>query len=458
MKTNKMAKQKTVYRCNNCGYKAVKWVGKCPSCGEWNSLIEEIERKESARSARTVSGGLERHLHNLSSEQSESEKRFTCGLNEFDRVLGNGIVEGSVNLIAGEPGIGKSTLLLQVALKLKAKKILYISGEESDHQIRMRSRRIGGESDHIQLLTESSFDMVEDAFEKVSPDFVIVDSIQTLHRPEIESSPGSVVQIRECTNALTRMAKNNNCPVMLVGHITKDGYVAGPKVLEHMVDVVLYFEGDRNFHHRVLRARKNRFGSTNEIGIFEMNESGLAEVQNPSGLLIENYTEGLSGVAVSAALEGNRPVLTEVQALVSASQYGNPQRSATGFDAKRLSMLVAVLEKRCGLPFGKFDVFLNIAGGLKINDPGVDLAVCAALASSYFDEALPSGAVFTAEVSLSGELRPGVQNQRRISECDRLGFKRFYCSSRRLTEKTGNDKIKILAQDTLAALIKSLFS
>ena len=425
-----MAKIKKSFVCQSCGATSPKWVGKCNSCNEWNTYVEEV----------VSTGGKHAHVPSLQTEQKsnspkklseinfEKEQRIALADEEFNRVLGGGIVPGSLVLIGGEPGIGKSTLLLQVALKTKGIKVLYISGEESAQQIRMRADRIGNVNDESFILTETSTQAIFQHVVNIEPDLLVIDSIQTLHTSIIESSPGSISQIRECTAELMKFAKETATPVMIIGHINKEGHIAGPKILEHMVDTVLQFEGDRNHIYRLLRAVKNRFGSTNELGIYEMQGSGLREVSNPSEILISNRDKSLSGIAISATMEGLRPMLIETQALVSTAAYGTPQRTATGFDLRRLSMLLAVLEKRCGFRLGIKDVFLNIAGGIKVDDPAIDLAVVCAILSSNEDIAISPEICFAAEVGLSGEIRPVTRIDQRIGEAEKLGFEKVIVS------------------------------
>lgn len=420
-----MAKLKTLYFCQNCGAQYSQWHGQCKTCGEWNTLVEEIVEK----STKSVATKSKSSIINIIEVETNEEPRITTPSEELNRVLGGGIVLGSVTLIGGEPGIGKSTLLLQLALKMK-KKILYVSGEESASQIKMRADRLSEvKNPNCFLFTETSVEKILHEAKKLQPDFIIIDSIQTLQSQLIESSPGTVSQIRECSNEIIKFAKENNIPVFLVGHITKDGQIAGPKVLEHMVDVVLNFDGDRNHLFRLLRANKNRFGSTAEIGIYEMISQGLKEIKNPSEILITKKSEELSGNAVAVTLEGNRPMLLEIQALVSTAVYGTPQRSSTGFDSKRLNMLLAVLEKRAGFQLGAKDVFLNITGGIKTDDPALDLAVVASILSSNEDIAIPEHYCFAGEIGLSGEIRPVAQAEQRITEAEKLGYEKIFVSN-----------------------------
>lgn len=425
-----MAKQKIVYHCLECDYKAVQWSGKCPSCGNWNTFQEEIEIKSSKGSTpKPSSQFIKQQLHQLGGSTTEQEVRIATSDLELNRVLGGGIVQGSLILVGGKPGIGKSTLLLQLALNSKGKRVLYFSGEESLNQVNLRASRLSGSNENLLFTSETNFDTLEAAIEETNPQIVIVDSIQTLQRQEIESSPGSVVQIRECTNRLLQIAKQKGCSIFIVGHITKDGNIAGPKVLEHMVDVVLYFD-DTSLAYRFIKATKNRFGTTSEVGIYEMTNGGLQAVENPSNIFIDHFGENLTGVAVSSTMEGMRPILTEIQVLINTSNYGTPQRTSNGFDSKRLAMLLAVLEKHCGLKLAQKDVFLNVTGGLKLNDPAVDLAVIAALASSYFEHPLPKQSLFCGEVGLTGEIRPVRLINERTGESKRLGFEKVYFSAK----------------------------
>ena len=427
-----MAKVKTSYFCQHCGQQAPKWLGKCPSCGEWNTFVEEVVQKEDKAEKggwRVSSGGTKaaNKPRPISQIVYSEEQRTVTHDNELNRVLGGGIVPGSLVLIGGEPGIGKSTLMLQIALNLPLQ-VLYVSGEESEHQIKMRAERLSTKGDNCFILTETSTQNIFKQIELFTPDVLIIDSIQTLQSSFIEAGAGSVSQVRECTAELLKFAKESGTPVFLIGHITKEGTLAGPKVLEHMVDTVLQFEGDRHMTYRILRTIKNRFGSTSELGIYEMQSTGLREVSNPSEILISQREEELSGITIGAMLEGNRPLMIEIQSLVSHATYGTPQRSSTGYDNKRLNMLLAVLEKRGGYRLGTQDVFLNIAGGLKVEDPAIDLAVCASIVSSYEDISLPSSVCFAAEVGLGGEVRAVNRIESRISEAEKLGFKEIYVS------------------------------
>lgn len=456
-----MAKSKSVFFCQSCGYQAAKWLGNCPSCGEWNTFVEEVVEKNTAKPDWKQSTTAPRSNKPIAIDQIEknADVRINAQDDELNRVLGGGIVPGSIVLIGGEPGIGKSTLLLQLALQLKTKKILYISGEESEQQIKMRAMRMqSAEFPNCFILTETSTQNIFKQIEELQPQIVIVDSIQTLYSSHIESTPGSVSQIRECTAELLRFAKETNTPVFLVGHITKDGSIAGPKILEHMVDTVLQFEGDRHHTYRILRSIKNRFGSTSELGIYEMRGSGLREVSNPSEILISQRDEELSGIAISVTIEGMRPMLIEAQALVSVSAYGTPQRSATGFDTRRMNMLLAVLEKRCGFRLGVKDVFLNITGGIKVEDPAIDLGVVSAIISSHEDLAISSKHCFAAEVGLSGEIRTVNRIEQRISEAERLGFEKIFVSRYSIKGiDTKKFNIEIVPLSKLEELFQQLF-
>lgn len=430
-----MAKTKTVFFCQQCGYESAKWLGKCPSCQEWNSFVEELHRKPEAspvpswRSQGASPADRGRKAAVLSEIVHEESDRIQTGDPELNRVLGGGMVSGSLVLIGGEPGIGKSTLMLQLALRMPALRVLYVSGEESEQQIKMRAERLEQASKaNCYILTETDVQQIFTQIEEIQPDLLIIDSIQTLYSYRVESAPGSVAQVRECTAMLLRYAKESATPVFVVGHINKEGAIAGPKVLEHMVDTVLQFEGDRHHAYRILRATKNRFGSASELGIYEMQEAGLRPVENPSEILLSQRESHMSGISIAAMLEGIRPMLIEVQALVGNSAYGTPQRSSTGFDGRRLNMLLAVLEKRFGFRLSMQDVFLNIAGGLRVEDPAIDLAVVMAVISSQQDIPVASDVAFAAEVGLSGEIRAVNRIEQRIAEAEKLGFRTIYIS------------------------------
>lgn len=458
-----MAKARTFYYCRECGYQSSSWLGKCPSCGKWNTFDEEVVQREPASATRkkgTSQASEPKLIQHVSYSQTQ---RMPTHCEEFDRVLGGGIVAGSLLLIGGEPGIGKSTLLLQTALAITDRKILYVSGEESEEQIKMRADRVmannGVPTGQMYVVSETSMERIFEHIVNVEPDLLIVDSIQTVNTESVESSSGSISQIRECTTQFQRYAKESGVPVLLVGHITKDGTLAGPKVMEHIVDAVLQFEGDRNYGFRILRSLKNRFGSTAEIGIFEMRGSGLCEVSNPSELLLSHRDEQLSGAAIAATLEGVRPMFIEVQSLVSTAVYGTPQRNANGFDMRRMSMLLAVLEKRCGFKLGAKDVFLNIAGGMRVNDPAMDLAVACSILSSNVDLPIPPRYCFAAELGLSGEVRPVSRVEQRICEADRLGFEKIFVSKYDAKQlDSSRFKIKIVAVSVIEEAFRELFA
>ena len=435
-----MAKVKSYFFCSECGYQSSSWLGKCPECGKWNTFSEEVVQAVKPASSSKLRSPLATSAPKPISQVVAAEtQRIPTGCAEFDRVLGGGIVPGSLILLGGEPGIGKSTLLLQTALNIPGRRILYVSGEESEQQIKMRADRLMGErkaesgerraeSEECYVVSETVTQRIMEHIEQVRPDILVVDSIQTISTETIDSSAGSISQIRECTAEFQRLAKENALPILLVGHITKDGNLAGPKVMEHIVDCVLQFEGDRNYGYRMLRSLKNRFGSTAEIGIFEMQGDGLREVSNPSEFLLSQRDENLSGCAVAATLEGARPMFIEVQSLVSSAVYGTPQRNANGFDFRRLSMLLAVLEKRCGFKLGAKDVFLNIAGGIRVSDPAIDLAVACSVLSSNVDIPISPRYCFAAEMGLSGEVRPVSRVEQRVAEADRIGFEKIFVS------------------------------
>jgi len=456
------AKAKTVWYCTSCGNESPKWMGRCPACGEWNTMVEEPKAPKASSSASAGRGYIsvgDAHPEKLNAIEFSDEARFSIGNSELDRILGGGIVEGSIILIGGEPGIGKSTLSLQIPLNCKELKTLYVSGEESAKQIKLRAQRLGGSESECMVLSETLLENILEHARSVKPSLLIIDSIQTIYSQGIESSAGSVSQVRECASTLLRYAKETSTPVILIGHITKDGTIAGPKILEHIVDVVLLFEGDTKGSYRILRSIKNRFGSTDELAVFEMTGTGLREVSNPSEILIPMHQDNLSGIAISAMMDGTRPFLVEIQSLVSTAAYGTPQRSATGFDTRRLNMLLAVLEKRAGFKLAAKDVFLNIAGGLRVTDPACDLAIVASILSSNFDLYISPKVCFAAEVGLSGEIRPVSQVERRIAEAEKLGFEEIYISSFNRAEaiKPKNGKIKIHAVSDIPALCRSLF-
>ena len=454
-----MAKEKTVYVCSNCGQDSPKWVGKCPSCGEWNTYVEEIVRKEPVN-RRPVSG-IETQKPKpaiLSEIIADDEPRINMHDNELNRVLGGGLVPGSLVLIGGEPGIGKSTLVMQTVLRMPEKKILYVSGEESARQLKLRADRLSEVSSDCFIVCETSLEQIYVHIKNTNPDLVIIDSIQTISTETIESSPGSIAQARECSASILRFAKETHTPVLLIGHINKEGSIAGPKVLEHIVDTVLQFEGDQHYMYRILRSIKNRFGSTAELGIYEMRQDGLRQVSNPSELLLTENHEGLSGVAISSAIEGVRPFLIETQALVSTADYGTPQRSATGFDLRRLNMLLAVLEKRVGFKLAQKDVFLNIAGGLKVTDPAIDLSVIAAVLSSNVDTGIESGVCMAGEVGLSGEIRPVNRIEQRVAEAAKLGFRQMIVPRHNLQGfDTSKLKIELVPVRKVEEALRALF-
>jgi DNA repair protein RadA/Sms len=452
-----MAKLKTTFFCQSCGNQYAKWQGQCTACKAWNTIVEEVIQTPEKNDWKSPTSSIKKAAVPLQIKDidTSNELRIDTFDGEFNRVLGGGIVPGSLTLLGGEPGIGKSTLLLQISLKLPYK-TLYVSGEESQKQIKMRAERINPSNNNCYILTETKTQNIFKQIETLEPDIVIIDSIQTLHSDYIESSSGSISQIKECTAELIKFAKETATPVVLIGHITKDGNIAGPKILEHMVDTVLQFEGDRNHVFRILRAHKNRFGSTNELGIYEMQGSGLREVSNPSEILISKKDEELSGNAIAATLEGMRPLMIEVQALVSTAVYGTPQRSATGFNAKRLNMLLAVLEKRAGFRLGAKDVFLNITGGINVDDPAIDLAVVASILSSNEDVALQKDVCFAAEVGLSGEIRPIQRVEQRILEAEKLGFSTIYVSKyNKIALKNTAINIKLISkiEDLVGVLV-----
>ena len=453
-----MGKVKSTFVCQNCGVKSSKWVGKCPSCGEWNTFAEEVIKMTSPVE-KIISGtsNTTKKPQLIKDIQPLSNNRIYFKDKEFNRVLGGGLVYGSVVLMGGEPGIGKSTLSLKLALN-SSYNCLYVSGEESDQQIKLRADRLGGNMEKCYLLQETQLHQIIHQANKLLPDFIVLDSIQTIQSENLDSAPGSITQVRECTSQIVQYAKTTNTPILIIGHINKEGSIAGPKVLEHMVDTVLQFEGDHHHLYRIIRSVKNRFGSTNEIGIYEMGSAGLIEVENPSKVLINNQKELLSGVSIAASLEGVRPLLIEIQALTSTAAFGNPQRSSTGFDLRRLNMLLAVLEKRCGFKIATKDVFLNIAGGIKVNDPALDLGVVCAILSSNFDLHIPSTICFIGEVGLSGEIRPVTRTEQRIGEAIKMGFKTIYISKYVKDISTKTSKAKLIKVSKVQEVMLQLFN
>lgn len=454
-----MAKVKKGWFCTSCGNESAKWLGRCPSCGEWNTLVEEIVSRPTGGSGDRINQLVGVHnsaVQPLSAVSFKIEERISLGMEELDRILGGGLVPGSMILIGGEPGIGKSTLSLQIPLYNPTLKTLYISGEESPRQIKLRSQRLGGSEENCFILSETILEKIVEKCQQEKPALIIIDSIQTIYSQALESSPGTVSQVRESAALLLRYAKESNTPVILIGHITKEGSIAGPKVLEHIVDVVLQFEGDARHSYRVLRSIKNRFGSTAELAIFEMSHHGLREIKNPSELFIPMHSKNLSGVAIAAMIDGSRPFLIESQALVSSAAYGTPQRSATGFDVRRANMLLAVLERRAGFKLAAKDLFLNMAGGLKVTDPACDLAVVSAILSSNFDAPISQKFCFAGEIGLSGEVRPVAQIERRIAEAEKLGFEKIFISSYgKVSHKKG--AIEVVKLSDVPQLVRALF-
>ena len=451
-------KDKTVWFCTSCGNESPKWMGKCPACGEWNTLVEQtVATGKAPKSAAAASRSGSHRPQPLREVGSAQDRRVSLGIGEVDRLLGGGLVEGSLVLLGGEPGIGKSTLSLQIPLSCPGLKTLYVSGEESPRQVKMRADRLGGDISNCLIFSETLIEDIIAEARDIRPGLMVVDSVQTMYSQGIDSSSGSVSQIKEVTSLLLHFAKSTGIPVILIGHITKDGTIAGPKILEHIVDVVLQFEGDDKGSYRLLRSIKNRFGSTSELAVFEMTGTGLREVTNPSEMLMPQHEQGLSGTAVSVMLDGLRPFLFEVQALVSTAAYGTAQRSATGFDVRRLNMLLAVLEKRAGFKLAAKDVFLNMAGGLRVADPACDLAVVCAVLSSAFDFAIPADVCFAGEVGLSGEIRPVAQTERRITEAARLGMKKIYVSKFSSLDAAVKDGISVVRVADIPALVRSVF-
>lgn len=452
--------QRTVYVCSACGYETPKWMGKCPGCNAWNTLEEQAPQPvqipaPKAAKQRPGIGSAALRINEIPDEQAE---RYSTGIAELDRVLGGGVVEGSLMLVGGDPGIGKSTLLLQASENLAASgaRVLYISGEESARQIRMRARRLGVASPNLLVLSENALDEAEKRWEEIAPQFMMIDSIQTMYRPDMASAPGSVSQVRECTSILMRMAKTTGCAVFLVGHVTKEGAIAGPRVLEHMVDAVLYFEGDRQHEYRILRAVKNRFGSVNELGIFEMREKGMVAVENPSEMLLSERARNVPGSCVLPAIEGSRPMLVDVQALTLQTAYGTPRRTTNGFDSGRLALLLAVLEKRAGVALLAQDVYINVAGGLDVTEPAADLALCAAVASSVRETCIPADWAVMGEVGLAGEVRAITQAERRLAECARLGFRAAVVPRENAKHLRAPEGMRVYGVETLAEAVSIL--
>ncbi len=447
-----MAKSKIKYVCSSCGFESLKWIGKCPSCESWSTFTEElIEERKTAKKNQI----LDHQITKLSDHVVDSEKRVKTNIAEFDRVLGGGLMPGSVVLIGGDPGIGKSTLVMQAASKVEAN-VLYVTGEESANQISLRAKRLKVSSDKISIMTETDLDIIIGGIKKLEPKVVIVDSIQTTYKPDFDNAPGTVTQIRECTVELMQLAKKTHCAIIIVGHVTKEGMIAGPKILEHVVDTVLQFEGERSYSYRVLRAQKNRFGSTNEIGIFEMHNDGLHEVLNPSEIFLSERDKQTTGSVVTSSIEGTRPILLEIQALVTPSSFGNPQRVATGFDYRRLSILLAVLEKRANLRLSVQNVFLNIAGGIRIDEPAVDLAICCAIASNFSDKFARNDTVVIGEVGLGGEVRSVNHIEKRIHEAAKLGFKKIIIPSNNIKAIKTKTTIEIVGVENLSAALNKV--
>ncbi|HEX2869040.1 MAG TPA: DNA repair protein RadA [Ignavibacteriales bacterium] len=449
-----MTKIKTKFICSNCGFESIKWQGRCPECEQWNTFSEEVvesEKEKLKQSVRRSSFSVSK-LKEINSVESD---RIRTDIAEFDRVLGGGLMPGSIVLIGGDPGIGKSTLVMQAASRIQDK-VLYVTGEESNRQIKLRASRLGVDSDNFYVLAETEMDNIVCAMEDIQPGVIIIDSIQTMHKSDLDNAPGTVTQIRECTSELMKIAKTTQQVVILIGHVTKEGMIAGPKILEHVVDTVLQFEGERHHSYRILRAQKNRFGSTNEIGIFEMHDSGLTEVKNPSEIFLSERDQRTTGSAVTSSMEGTRPILLEVQALVTPSNYGNPQRVATGFDYRRLSILLAVLEKRAGLRLSAANVFLNMAGGVKIDEPAVDLAVCCSIASSLLERNVDSSCVMIGEVGLGGEIRSISHIDKRIQEAEKLGFGSIIVPRNNMKSLGKRQGIKIIPVDNLMSAINAV--
>jgi DNA repair protein RadA/Sms len=449
-----MSKIHSKYVCQSCGCESPRWIGKCPNCSEWNTFVEELVQKVSARK---IVKGTSIKATPLNEVDIIEDQRLTTSIDEFDRVLGGGIVLGSVVLLGGDPGVGKSTLMMQLAAELKNSVVLYISGEESAKQIKLRAERLNFKSvDSFLVLAETNVDVIAEVIERTPPDVIIVDSIQTMFRPQYESSPGSVGQVRESTALFTRIAKDKSIPIFLIGHVTKEGVIAGPKIIEHMVDTVLQFEGERHYAYRILRAIKNRFGSTNEIGVFEMRDTGLQEVKNPSEVFLSERSFGASGSTVVASVEGTRPILIEVQALVTPTSYGVPQRNTTGFDYRRLGLLIAVLEKRLGIMLGQYDVFVNIAGGVRVDEPAVDLGIATSIISSLRDRAIDSQIVAVGEIGLGGEVRTVSQIEKRVQEAAKLGFQRILLPKNNLKGLLRSNGIELVGIERIEDAVKIL--
>jgi len=446
-----VAKRKTKFVCQDCGYESARWMGKCPGCQQWNTLVEEMESSSTGNKHVPRTLGKASKAEKITEIESEKEPRITINMKEFNRVLGGGIVPGSLVLIGGDPGIGKSTLLLQVSAQLAEKQlpVLYISGEESTRQTKLRADRLGVTEDLLYVLAETNLLDIANQIEKIKPSFVVIDSIQTIYREEIQSAPGSVSQVRESTSELMRLAKTLGIPIFIVGHVTKEGAIAGPRMLEHMVDAVLYFEGERHHTYRILRSVKNRFGSTHEMGIFEMKEEGLKEVMNPSEIFLEERSEGAAGSTVVASMEGTRPVLVEIQALISPSSFGNPRRMATGVDSNRIPLLMAVLEKRVGLLLQNHDAYIKVAGGVKLDEPAIDLAIAVSIASSFRDQSTKPGDIFIGEVGLTGEIRRVSRIEQRVQEAAKLGFSRVICPEKNLDGWTLPKDIQVIGVNTV---------
>lgn len=455
-----MAKKKTKFTCNSCGYESAKWMGRCPGCGEWNTMVEEVEViVKGPRGAFQHSGAVTQKAVPIMKVQSEEEARIVTDMTEFNRVLGGGIVEGSLVLIGGDPGIGKSTLLLQVSALLsnKGQRVLYISGEESIRQTKLRAERLGVKSEELYIYSETNLEYLHQTIEEVKPKFVVVDSIQTVHHPEVTSAPGSVSQVRECTAELMRIAKTKNIAIFLVGHVTKEGQIAGPRLLEHMVDTVLYFEGERHHNHRILRSQKNRFGSTNEIAIFEMLQGGLKEVLNPSELFLQERSQGVAGSTVVASMEGTRPILVEIQSLVTPTSFNYPKRMATGVDQNRVQLLMAVLEKRMGMMLQAQDAYIKVAGGVKLDEPAIDLAVLTSIVSSFKDQAVRASDCFIGEVGLTGEVRRVARIEQRVQEAAKLGFKRAFIPASNIGGWDFPPNIHVIGVETIADCLRQCF-